>query len=60
MKGFADEMVAAGKRLDDEEVITYILAVLDFEYNPFVEAFTAKTKSQTLNDLYLQLLTAEA
>jgi hypothetical protein len=26
MKGYADEMAAARKRLDDEEVITYILA----------------------------------
>jgi uncharacterized membrane protein YgcG len=60
MKGFADEMVAVGKRLDDEEVITYILIGLDFEYNSFVEAFTAKTEPHTLNDLYSQHLTAEA
>jgi hypothetical protein len=53
MRGFADEMAAAGKRLDEEEVNTYILAGLDFEYNPFVEAFTAKTEPQTPNDLYL-------
>jgi hypothetical protein len=60
MKGFTDEMAAVGKHLDDEEVITYILAGLDFEYNPFVEAFMVKTEPQTLNDLYSQLLTAEA
>jgi hypothetical protein len=53
-------MEAADKHLDDEEVITYILAEHDFEYKPFVEAFTAKTKPQTLNDLYSQLLTTEA
>jgi hypothetical protein len=52
MKGFTDEMAAVGKHLDDEEVITYILAGLDFEYNPFVEAFMVKTEPQTLNDLY--------
>jgi hypothetical protein len=52
MKGFADEMAAAGKRLDDEDVICYILVGLDFEFNPFVEAFTAKTDPQTLNDCY--------
>jgi hypothetical protein len=50
MKGFADEVAAAGKRLD--EVICYILAGLDVDFNPFVEAFTAKTEPQTLNDLY--------
>jgi hypothetical protein len=60
MKGSADELAAGGKCLDDEEVVTYILAGLDFEYNPFVEAFIAKTEPHTLNDLYSQLLTAEA
>jgi hypothetical protein len=60
MKGFADEMAAASKRLDDEEVICYILAGSDVDFNPFVEAFTAKTDPQTLNDLYSQMLTAEA
>jgi hypothetical protein len=36
MTGYADEMVAAKKRLDDEEVITYILTRLDVNFNPFV------------------------
>jgi hypothetical protein len=58
MKGFVNEMAATGKHLDDEEVTTYIHAGLDFEYNPFIEAFTAKTEPQTLNELYSQLLTA--
>jgi hypothetical protein len=60
MKGYANEMVVAGKCLEDEDVICYILAGFNFEYNPFVEAFTAKTEPQTLNDLYSQLLMAEA
>jgi hypothetical protein len=60
MKGFADEMVVASKRLDDEEIICYILVGLDIGFNPFVEAFTAKTNPQTLNNLYSQLLTVEA
>jgi hypothetical protein len=44
MKGYADEMAAVRKRLEDEDVICYILAGLDFDFNPFVEAFTAKTE----------------
>jgi hypothetical protein len=52
MKGFADKMAAVGKRLDDEDVICYILVGLDFEFNLFVEAFTAKTDPHTLNDCY--------
>jgi hypothetical protein len=60
MKDFADEMVAVGKHLVDEEIICYILTGLDFEFNPFVETFTAKIEPQTLNDLYSQLLITEA
>jgi hypothetical protein len=60
MKGFIDEMATVGKRLEDEEVICYILAGLDVDFNPFVKAFTAKTEPQTLHDLYSQLLITEA
>jgi hypothetical protein len=31
MKGFIDEMVAVDKRLDDEDIISYILAGLDVQ-----------------------------
>uniref|UniRef100_A0A0E0DCG4 Retrotransposon gag domain-containing protein n=1 Tax=Oryza meridionalis TaxID=40149 RepID=A0A0E0DCG4_9ORYZ len=34
MKGYADEMASAGRRLDDEELVSYILAGLDIEFNP--------------------------
>jgi hypothetical protein len=59
MKGYTDEMMAAGKHLDDEDVVCYILTGLDVDFNPFVEAFTAKIEPQTLSDLYFQLLTAK-
>jgi hypothetical protein len=36
MKGFADEMAVTGQQLDDEEVICYIRAGLDVDFNPFV------------------------
>jgi hypothetical protein len=60
MKGFADEIAATGKCLDDEEVFCYILAGLDVDFNPFIEAFAAKTGPQMLINLYSQLLIAEA
>jgi hypothetical protein len=60
MKGFADEMAAVGKRLDNEDVICYILAGLDIDFNHFVEAFTAKTEPQILQDMYSQLVIVEA
>jgi hypothetical protein len=33
MKSLANDMASAGKKLDDEEITSYILAGLDFEYN---------------------------
>jgi hypothetical protein len=45
MKGFTDEMAEGGKHLDDKEIICYILAGLNFELNPFIEVFMAKTIS---------------
>jgi hypothetical protein len=42
MKGFTDEIAATGQHLDHQDAICYILVGLDFEFNPFVEAFTAK------------------
>jgi len=38
MKGLTDEMAAAGKKLDDDDVIDYILNDLDADYNPFVSS----------------------
>jgi hypothetical protein len=36
MKGLADEMVAVGCRLEDEEHVSYILTGLDLDFNPIV------------------------
>ena len=59
MKGLADEMAAAGKKLDDDDIIEYILSGLDAEYNPFVSSMTIKD-NVSLSDLYAQLLSYEA
>jgi hypothetical protein len=38
MHGYADEMVAAGKPLDDDDdVVSYILSGLDVDYNSLIE-----------------------
>lgn len=42
MKGFADEMAAAGKKIDDDELIGFILNGLDSEYNLFVSSVSVK------------------
>jgi hypothetical protein len=46
MKGFTDEIAATGQHLDDQDTICYILVGHDFEFNPFVEAFTAKLRTR--------------
>jgi hypothetical protein len=41
MKILADEMASAGKKLDDEELTSYILAGLDSEYNSIMSSIAA-------------------
>ncbi|KAK1621013.1 hypothetical protein QYE76_026530 [Lolium multiflorum] len=64
IKTLADEMAAAGKPLDNEDVISYVLSGLNDEtYNGFVVAITALIKAEkfiSLSDLYAQLLSYEA
>jgi hypothetical protein len=38
MKGFADELAAAGRPIDEEELVEYLLASLDETYNPLFAA----------------------
>jgi hypothetical protein len=59
MKTLADEMASAGKKLDDEELISYILAGLDYEYNSLVSSIAARVEPVTLDDMYSQLLAFE-
>lgn len=59
MRGFADEMAAAGKKLDDDDIVSYILTGLDSEYNGFVENVSSKD-TISLSDLFAKLLSAEA
>jgi hypothetical protein len=59
MKTLANEMTSTGKKLDDEELCSYILDGLDVEYNSLVSSITARTESITLGELYAQLLSFE-
>jgi hypothetical protein len=60
MKSYADEMATAGKRLEDDDIVSYIFSGLDAEFNPMVESICAKTKTMTLSDMYAQMLNTEA
>ena len=59
MKSLADDMAAAGKRLEDEEIISYVLAGLDMDFNPIVSVVTARTEPLSLGELYTQLVSWE-
>ena len=59
MKGYTDEMVASGKPLDDEELVSYILNNLDIDYNPLVSTILGRVESISVSKLYAQLLKFE-
>jgi uncharacterized membrane protein YgcG len=59
MKSLADDMASAGKKLDDEELCSYILAGLDFEYNSLVSSIAARVEPITIGELYSQMLALE-
>ncbi|KAJ0983603.1 hypothetical protein J5N97_011858 [Dioscorea zingiberensis] len=50
---------AIGKPLQDEEVISYMLAGLGSEYDPLVTSITTRTEPISINDLYAHLLSFE-
>jgi hypothetical protein len=59
MKALGDEMVVAGRSLDDDKLIEYIIVGLDEEYTPFMSTICARTGSISLSECYSHLLTFE-
>jgi hypothetical protein len=53
-------MVAAGKKLDDDDVVSYILTWLDAKCDDLVENVNSRIDSISMSDLFAQLLSAEA
>jgi hypothetical protein len=51
MKALSDEMASAGKRLDDEELVSHILAGLDSEFDGVISAVYARVKPITLSSM---------
>jgi hypothetical protein len=63
IKGLCDEMAAAGKPLDNLDVISHVLSGLDEEYDGFVATITALIKAEknmSLSDVYSQFMSYEA
>jgi hypothetical protein len=59
-KSLADEMASVGKALEDEELVSYIMAKLDFDFNPIMYAMVAHVEPISVGELYAQLLSFEA
>lgn len=55
----ADEMAAAGKPIDDDELLTYIITSLNMEFNLVVTSLLARKESVTVSEAYSQLLAFE-
>ena len=45
MRSLADDMAAAGKPLDDEELVGHILGSLDADYNPVVSVILSRPEA---------------
>lgn len=59
IKNLATEMEAANATLSDDEILSYLLAGLPSEYDPYVTSMTTKD-SITLDDAYAHLVAFEA
>jgi hypothetical protein len=59
MKSLGDEMAAAGRPLDDEELTEYIITGLDEDYTLLVSVLCARVEPISISELYLQLLNFE-
>jgi hypothetical protein len=55
-----DKMASAGKPLDDEYMVSYILVGLNIEYNSVVSATVPRVELISVNELFGQLLSFES
>ena len=55
MKSYAEERATTGKPLAEDELISYILAGLDENYNPLVSALDARPEEVSLDELFAQM-----
>jgi hypothetical protein len=56
MKALADDMASTGKKLDEEDLVGYILAGLDSDFDSMTSAVAAHDKPISVSELYGQLV----
>ncbi|XP_021303151.1 uncharacterized protein LOC110430216 [Sorghum bicolor] len=59
IKNLADEMASAGRKLEDEEIVSYVLTGLREDFDFVVSAVTARVEPISVHELYAQLLSHE-
>jgi hypothetical protein len=59
MSHYTDELAASGAPLRDDELVTYLLAYLYEDFNPFFTAMEARVDPINPSELYAQLLSFE-
>ena len=59
MKALADEMAAAGKKLEDDELVSYILTGLDESFDSVVSGVSLRTEPISVSELFTQLVSHE-
>ncbi|XBI74553.1 hypothetical protein VPH35_068074 [Triticum aestivum] len=59
VKGLTDALAAAGKQLDEEDIVIYLLTGLGSSYDPLVTSVTTRADAISLNDLYSHMLDFE-
>ncbi|KAE8813334.1 hypothetical protein D1007_09607 [Hordeum vulgare] len=52
MRSLFDELAAAGKRISDEELISFIIVGMDMDYRPMISALDVRTESLFVDDLF--------
>lgn len=59
MKALGDELAAAGKKIEDDKMVSFILVGLDADYNPIVTLVMGKLDPIPLSELYAQVMSYE-
>lgn len=60
MKGLADDMASPGRKLEDDELVSYILTGLDDDFDAVVSAVAATVEPISVSELYTQLISFES
>ncbi|XP_066361342.1 uncharacterized protein [Miscanthus floridulus] len=59
MKGLADEMAVVGRKMEDEELVSFILMGLGDDFDSIVSAVAARVEPIFVAELYAQLISYE-